>query len=56
MGKNSKCRKRPLSTLTKEEYEMLKDMGLLWELYPEASDEYVDISLEELKKKKLKGI
>jgi hypothetical protein len=45
---------RPLSTLTEEEYNMLKEMGLLYELYPDALDEYVDISMEEFRQGKLK--
>lgn len=45
---------RPLSTLSEEEYNMLREMGLLWELYPEATPNYVDLSMEELKALKYK--
>ena len=45
---------RPLSTLSEVEYKMLKEMGLLWELYPEATPDYVDKSMEEFKMLKYK--
>jgi len=34
-------KKRPLKSLTEEEYKTLKGMGMLWEIYPEASGVYV---------------
>lgn len=45
---------RPLSTLTEEEYTMLKEMGLLWKLYPETAPEYADISMKEVNNSKQK--
>jgi hypothetical protein len=50
--KRDYAKERPLSTLSEEEYELLKDMGLLWELYPDATPEYVDLSMEELRAKR----
>jgi hypothetical protein len=43
---------RPLSTLSKEEYDMLEEMGLLWELYPELVKPNEEIKEGEFKKKK----
>jgi hypothetical protein len=50
--KRDYSKERPLSTLSEEEYELLKEMGLLWELYPDAKPEYVDISMVKFKAKK----
>lgn len=35
--------KKPLSELTKSDYETLKLTGLLWEIYPDAPDTYEGI-------------
>jgi hypothetical protein len=35
--------KRKLKDLTKEEFNILKCMGFLWELYPEAPEFYEEI-------------
>lgn len=45
---------RPLSTLDEEEFETLKQMDLLYKIYPDAPKEYTDISLNEFKAGKLK--
>jgi len=34
-------KKRPLDSLTAEEYKLLLDSGMLWEIYPEAAGNYI---------------
>jgi len=34
---------RPLHSLTKKEFDELKKCGMLWELYPEAPEQYEQI-------------
>ena len=39
-----KCKsKRPLNSLAKKEFDELKNSGMLWELYPEAPEQYEQI-------------
>jgi hypothetical protein len=59
MGKHLKLKRdygkeRPLSTLSEEEYNLLKEMGLLWELYPDATPNYVDLSMAEIRARRQK--
>ena len=39
--------KRPLNSLTKKEFEQLKECGMLWELYPEAPEYWKEIEEHE---------
>jgi hypothetical protein len=35
--------KRSLESLTKEEFDSLKESGLLWEIYPDSPESYESI-------------
>ena len=37
----------PLHSLTKKEFEQLKECGMLWELYPEAPEHWKEIEEQE---------
>lgn len=37
--------KRPLSSLTREEFDKLKASGMLWEIYMDAPERYEEIPI-----------
>jgi len=42
--------KRDLKSLNKKEFEQLKELGMLWEIYPDAPEFYEEIFLTDYAK------